>query len=87
MADLATKFSKHCQTISWLLHGLSWAQPWILTLQPWGPVALTASYFVTIGYAVYLGGDYADWLRTGTSERLNFVPGVRTVVRQELGTI
>lgn len=81
VADLATRFRKQTQTITWLLHGLSWARPWIMAVEPVGPLALTAGYVITIGYIVYLGGDYVDWFRT---ERLNVVPGVRSVVRQEL---
>jgi len=84
VAELAAKFRKQKQVITWLLHGLAWARPWIMALQPWGALGLTATYVATLGYTVYLGGDYVDWYRMEASERLNFVPGLRVVVRQDL---
>lgn len=82
--ELRTKFSKQKDVLIWVARGLAWARAWILGLQPWGPIALTTAYLGGIGYTVYLGGDYIDWFRTGPSERLCFVPGVRTVVRQAI---
>jgi len=73
---------KQKEVIALLLAALSTATPWIMSLQPWGPVGLAAGYTLAIGYVVYAGGDYVDWFWTG--ERLNLVPGVRTVVRQSL---
>ncbi|RME49693.1 MAG: hypothetical protein D6791_00100 [Chloroflexi bacterium] len=86
VAELATKFRKQKETITWLTRGLAWARAWLIGIDPWGPLALTTAYVAAIGYIVYAGGDYIDWFRTGASERLNFVPGVRTVVKQALNT-
>lgn len=84
VAELAIKFHKQRQVIGWIITGLTWAQPWIATLQPWGPLAVTAAYVAAIGYIVYAGGDYVDWYRTDDLKGLNFVPGVRLVVNQAL---
>lgn len=84
VAELATKFRKQKRVVTLLVRGLAFAKTWILTIQPWGPLALTAAYVASIGYVVYAGGDYVDWFRTGSSERLDFVPGVRSVVRETL---
>lgn len=84
LQELAKKYRKQKEVIALLLAGLSTVTPWIMSLQPWGPVGLAAGYTLTIGYVVYAGGDYVDWFWTG--ERLNLVPGVRTVVRQSLST-
>jgi hypothetical protein len=81
---LATKFRKHKSTITWVARGLAVARFWAVGLEPWGPLALTAAYLATIGYTVYLGGDYVDWYRLGASGRLGLAAGVRTVVRQTL---
>jgi|SRR5215469_933750 len=80
VSDLAAKFHKYKETITWVLHGLSWAQPWIMGLQPWGPIALGTGYVANIACAVYVSGDYVDWYRPG----LNIVPGVRSVVARDL---
>ena len=85
ISELAKAFEKQKTTLEWLLHGLSWARPWILGLTPWGPVGLTAGYVLTIGYIVYSGGDYVDWYRTGDQNWLNQVNGVRSVVSQAIG--
>jgi hypothetical protein len=85
VAELATKFRKQRRVITVLVRGLAFARTWILVIQPWGPLALTTAYVAAIGYVVYAGGDYVDWFRTGRSERLDFVPGVRTVIRQAVG--
>jgi hypothetical protein len=84
IGELAQRFNKQTKTITLLLSGLAYVTPWIMGVEPWGPLALTAGYSTLIGYIVYAGGDHADWFRTGSSGRLNFVPGVRTVVRQSL---
>ncbi len=84
VSELAAKFRKQKQVLTYVIHGLTFARPWLMTLPPWGPLGITAAYVVGIGYIVYAGGDYVDWFRTGATERLNFVPGVRTLVRQAL---
>jgi hypothetical protein len=82
--ELGSRFGKHCKAIEWLARGLALVRGWLLGLQPWGPVVLVSAHVTALGYIVYLGGDYADWYRTGGSRRLDFVPGVRAVVRQGL---
>jgi hypothetical protein len=82
--ELGSRFGKHAKAIEWVARGLALVRGWLLGLQPWGPVVLVSTHVMALGYIVYLGGDYADWYRTGSSRRLDFVPGVRTVVRQGL---
>lgn len=82
--ELAAKFRKQKEIMLRVIQGLAWARGWIMTLQPWGTLALTTAYVASIGYIVYLGGDYVDWFRTGASERLDFVPGLRAIVRQTI---
>ncbi|MDX1688410.1 MAG: hypothetical protein R3248_10535 [Candidatus Promineifilaceae bacterium] len=82
--ELATKFRKQTGTTTWVLKGLTWASPWILGLGPQGAPILAGAYALTLGYVVFLGGDYADWFRLGEGGRLDLVPGVRTVVGEKL---
>jgi hypothetical protein len=77
VAELSAKFREQKKVLAMVVHGLSFARPWILSLQPWGPLGITAAYLVGMGYIVYAGGDYIDWYRTGPGERLSFVPGIR----------
>jgi hypothetical protein len=80
--ELGVRFAKHRKAIDWLARGLAIVRGWLLSLQPWGPIALVSAHVTALGYVVYLGGDYSDWYRTGSSKRLDFVPGVRAIVRQ-----
>lgn len=82
--ELGSRFGKQGKAIEWLARGLALVRGWLLGLQPWGPVVLVSAHVTALGYIVYLGGDYADWYRTGSSRRLDFVPGVRAAVRQGL---
>lgn len=84
VTELATKYRMQKDTLGWVLRGLAWARAWILALEPWGPLAITAAYVVALGYVVYTGGDYVDWFRTGETGRLDFVPGVRQIVDRTL---
>jgi hypothetical protein len=84
MSTLAEKFRKQKEVLIWLIRGLALTRIWILGMQPWGPIALTTAYVVAIGYIVYAGGDYVDWFRMGTTQYLDFVPGVRSIIRQAL---
>lgn len=79
--ELSVRFAKHRRAIEWLARGLAVVRGWLLSLQPWGPLALVSAHVTALGYVVYLGGDYSDWYRTGSSKRLDFVAGVRTIVR------
>lgn len=82
--ELVARFRKQTGTATWVLKGLTWASPWILGLGPEGAPVLGGAYALTLGYVIFLGGDYADWFRLGDGERLNMVPGVRTVVGEKL---
>lgn len=82
--ELVAKFRKQTETATWVLKGLTWASPWILGLGPQGAPVLGGAYALTLGYVVFLGGDYADWFRLGDGERLNMVPGLRAVVGEKL---
>lgn len=82
--ELVARFRKQTGTATWVLKGLTWASPWILGLGPQGAPILGGAYALTLGYVVFLGGDYADWFRLGEGERLDLVPGVRTVVGERL---
>jgi histone H3/H4 len=84
VSDLATRFRKQKETLTLIIRGLTFARPWLLSSPPWGPLGLTAGFIVTIGYVVYNGGDYVDWFRTGTGQRLDFVVGVRSTVHKTL---
>jgi hypothetical protein len=85
VARLAARFEKQRSTIEWVVRGLGWVRPWVVGLQPWGPLALAGAYVGLIGYAVVTGGDYVDWYWTGDGSLLDLVPGVRAVVRENLG--
>lgn len=81
---LAERFQQHRRSIEWILRGLAFAKDWLLAIEPWGPLAVTATYVGTFGYAVYTGGDYVDWFRTGHVQPLDRIPGLRDVVRNTL---
>jgi hypothetical protein len=76
------QFRKQRQAIEWVVRGLAWVRPWVITLQPWGPLALAGAYSGILGYAVCAGGVYVGWYRTDTFSPL--VPGVRALVYQRL---
>lgn len=82
--ELVARFRKQTGTATWVLKGLTWASPWILGLGPEGAPILGGAFALTLGYVIFLGGDYADWFRLGEGERLNLVPGVRTLVGEKL---
>ena len=82
--SLAEHFERQSQSLEWVLRGLNFVKERLLQLQPWGPLAVTAVYVGTVGYAVYAGGDYVDWFRTEQIEPLNRIPGLRGVVRDTL---
>ena len=85
--ELVAKFRKQTGTATWVLKGLTWASPWILGLGPEGAPVLGGAYALTLGYVVFLGGDYADWFRLGDGERLDLVSGVRAVVGEKLAAV
>ncbi len=82
--DLAERFQQQRRSIEWVLRGLAFAKDWLFTVEPWGPLAVTAMYVGTLGYTVYAGGDYVDWFRTDRIQPLDRVLGLRDVVRETL---
>lgn len=82
--NLAERFRQHRSSIEWLLRGLAYAKDWLFTVEPWGPLAVTAMYVGSLGYVVYAGGDYVDWFRTEEIKPLDRVPGLRGVVQETL---
>lgn len=81
---LTERFQKQRQSVEWVLRGLNFVRNRLLQIQPWGPLAVAATYMTTLGYVVYAGGDYVDWFRTDQIQPLNRVPGLRAVVRETL---
>lgn len=81
---LAERFQRQRQSVEWTLRGLAFLRDRLLTIEPWGPLAVTAVYVSTLGYTVYAGGDYVDWFRTEQIQPLNRVSGLRDVVRETL---
>jgi hypothetical protein len=63
---------------------MAFAKTPLMATPPWGTLAVYAFYVVILGYAVYSGGDYLDWYRTGDTAWLDRVKGIRTVVRASL---
>lgn len=84
MHDLSERFRQQRQSIEWVLRGLAFTKGWLFTIEPWGPLAVTAMYVSTLGYTVYAGGDYVDWFRTEQIQPLKRVPGLRDIVRETL---
>lgn len=84
-STLAERFRQHRRSIEWILRGLAFAKARLFTIEPWGPLAVTAMYVGTLGYTVYAGGDYVDWFRTERIQPLDRIPGLRDVVREALG--
>jgi hypothetical protein len=82
---VSERFQQHRRSLEWVLRGLAFLKASLLAIEPWGPLAVTAMYVGTLGYAVYAGGDYVDWFRTDQIEPLNRIPGLRDVVRHTLG--
>lgn len=81
---LVERFQRQRQSLEWVLRGLAFAKDRLFGIQPWGPLGVTAMYVGTLGYAVYAGGDYVDWFRTGDIRPLNRIPGLRDVVHETL---
>lgn len=82
--NLASRFQRHRQILDWIVRGLAFTEDWLFTIEPAGPLAVTALYVSTVGYVVYVGGDYVDWFRTDQIQPLNHVSGLRHTVRTAL---
>lgn len=52
----------------------------LMAVPPWGTLAVYTVYLCVLAYAVYSGGDYLDWYRTGKLTWLDRVEGIRTTV-------
>lgn len=76
--------AKSKNVLNWVMRILAFVKTPLLTAPPWGPLALYASYLGILTYAIYSGGDYLDWYRTGNYAWLDRVSGLRTTVRQAL---
>ena len=71
-------------TLGTVMRVMAFAKTPLMATPPWGTLAVYAFYVVILGYAVYSGGDYLDWYRTGETAWLDRVKGIRTVVRLSL---
>lgn len=84
LTDMLGSYGKTKGTLNVLMSVLAFAKTPLMTSVPWGPLAVYATYVGVFGYAVYSGGDYLDWYRTGETEWLDRVKGLRTTVRSAL---
>jgi hypothetical protein len=84
LQDMLGRYSKTKGTLNVLMSVLAFAKTPLMTSVPWGPLAVYASYVGIFGYAVYSGGDYLDWYRTGQTDWLDRVKGLRTQVHTAL---
>jgi hypothetical protein len=86
LEDLQARYGKVKGILEWVMRVLAFAKAPLMTAVPWGPVAVYATYAGILGYAVFSGGDYLDWYRTGGQEWLDRVKGLRTTVHEALET-
>ncbi len=82
VSELAASYRKQKQALEWVMRGLTYTRPWIISLTPWGPIGLTAGYVLLIAYILYSGGDYVDWYRAGDLVLMDRVPGLRFAVSE-----
>src|SRR6266487_1050381 len=68
--------------LEWVLRILALVKGPLLAAAPWGPLATYSAYLGVLGYAIYSGGDYLDWYRTGNITWLDRVQGLRTAVKR-----
>jgi hypothetical protein len=84
LEELTSRYGKTKGVLGGGLRVLAFAKAPLMAAVPWGPLAVYSVYLGVMGYAVYSGGDYLDWYRTGDREWLDRVKGVRSTVRQAL---
>jgi hypothetical protein len=84
LEGLLAGYEKTRGTLNGVLGVLTLVKAPLLAAVPWGPLAVYAAYVAILGYAVYSGGDYLDWYRTGQTVWLDRVPGLRTTVQKAL---
>jgi hypothetical protein len=85
--ELLERYAKTKSVLTNLMRVLSFVKAPLLGAAPWGPLSLYTAYVGILGYAVYSGGDYLDWYRTGDYAWLDRVHGLRTTVRQALNPV
>jgi hypothetical protein len=84
--ELSTSFKKRKDMVKLVLRGLGWARAWVMTLQPWGPILVTATYLAAGAYVVFAGGGQLATYRFSSSP-FGAVYGVRTIIRtMRIGT-
>jgi hypothetical protein len=86
-AKLEDLLAKHAATINvtnWVLRALALAKGPLMGVAPWGPLAVGAGYTGTLGYVIYIGGDYLDWYRLGDARWLDRVKGLRSTLQEEV---
>ncbi len=84
LTDLQQQFDKSKSILENVMRVMALVKSAFLASPPWGPLALYAAYLSLLAYAVYSGGDYVDWYRTGDKAWLDRVQGLRTTVRTAL---
>jgi hypothetical protein len=75
--DLAPAFEKKAKLATIALMLLTSVQKGLMTLQPYGPIAVAATYVGVVAFAVLSGGDYID-----TWKKPDYVSGVRHLVKE-----
>lgn len=79
-------YDKTKGVLEWTLRILALIKTPLLGAAPWGPLAAYSTYLGVLGYAIYSGGDYLDWYRTGNIAWLKRVQGLRTTVQRALSS-
>lgn len=85
LRELLDYYGKTTGALDGLMRIVSLIKGVFLASLPWGPPALYLTYLSILIYAVYSGGDYMDWYRTGNRTWLDRVQGLRSTVRNSLG--
>lgn len=80
LQELMARNEKRKKLVEKLFWATGFVEAGLLKAVPWGPVALYTAYAAILGYAVYSGGDYLDWYRTGHQAALDRVRGLRSSV-------
>jgi hypothetical protein len=86
LENLLQGYEKTKGLLEWVLRILALIKTPLLGAAPWGPLAVYASYLGVLGYAIYSGGDYLDWYRTGNTAWLDRVQGLRVTVQRALSS-
>jgi hypothetical protein len=77
LAHLGRRFAKNMEITGGVVHVLKKVKRWLFhAATPHSQVAVTAAYLTITGFAIAAGGDYLD------SGPIDFIPGVRTIVRR-----